>query len=109
MANRRDLKKRVNLMCDYFEGATTFVLLCYPDDYRKQGIELLERAQSLRVDTISKINNSYGERGSKIVRDYYKDLLKNFKSEIDAMMELYANILTDHMEKCMIIEDASNK
>ncbi|MGL4992914.1 MAG: hypothetical protein ACRC6R_02080 [Bacteroidales bacterium] len=99
MANRRDLKKRINLMCYYLEGATAFVLLCYPEDYREKGIEIFNRVQTLRTDTMSKINNCYGERGSKIVREYYADLHKNFKSENDALMEMYAGILTDYMDK----------
>jgi hypothetical protein len=95
MANRKDLKKDVDYLCDEMILDT---LSCYVN----QGIdgakytELLEQIDRLNVEFKRRIQHPGGKEDNQLVKLYYKQLREDFNAESE---KIYSELKTLNIEK----------
>ena len=95
MANRRNLKKDIDYLCDEltFE-ALGCMLQSEPDNVKLD--ELLARIDNLNIEFRRRIQNPDGKDNKQLVKQYYQQLHEDFDAETE---KIYMELKSLNVEK----------
>lgn len=89
MANKRELKKEINYICEELisQTLTSKSFVNASDDNKVD--ELLGRIFEMQKEYISRVCHPNGTKRSSIVKEYYREIIKKLDNEIgDIIIEI---------------------
>ncbi len=88
MANKRNLKKEINYISNELIAECLFNKLYITDNNSSSKIdELLSKIISFQDDFLRRVNTPDGKDNPKLVKKYYKSLIKSFDDKIGEILK----------------------